>query len=299
MEPAFLRKTYTEPFVLDRSKLSRILTVIEQEVSEASAEFEPKFEILFKNNKQVMLHSIQEVLSLDNSLRNPIRGLEVEARFPPRTDDSPIPTAVRLDFGSDRYGNINIFVTSPDTKRARELFAELEEQIDRIIVTNWIARYFKSATWWLFLLAFALALGASVVRITETKSQTQLSATDSAEVQRLLSSARTDSEKVDALVQAKLREINALRTLPVGHLNWSAILSIRGAFIALPVVVLIATLVYLIAACYPWVVFAWGDWEQHYNSLLSRRKMLGGVIVAALLIGIIANLFVASIPPLR
>jgi hypothetical protein len=96
-----------------------------------------------------------------------------------------------------------------------------------------------------------------------------------------------------------LREIEALRTLPVERLNWPAILSLRGAFIALPVVVLIATLVYLIAACYPWVVFAWGDWEQHYNSLLSRRKMLGGIIIAALFIGIMANLFVASIPPLR
>jgi hypothetical protein len=83
------------------------------------------------------------------------------------------------------------------------------------------------------------------------------------------------------------------------HFDWSRLFSLRGVFIALPALVLMITLWHMIAACYPWAVFAWGDYGEHYNSLLARRKMLGGVVVAALFIGIVANLFVASIPAVR
>jgi len=55
----------------------------------------------------------------------------------------------------------------------------------------------------------------------------------------------------------------------------------------------------MIAACYPWAVFVWGDIEQHYTALLARRKSLWTVIVSALIIGVLTNLFVASIPALR
>jgi hypothetical protein len=118
-------------------------------------------------------------------------------------------------------------------------------------------------------------------------------------VQRLLSSARTDSDRIDALVQVKLIELKASQASPITHLNWHTVLSLRSGFIALPVIVFVVTLTYLVTACYPWVVFAWGDWEQHYNSLLARRRMLGVVVLAALFFGILANLFVASLPPLR
>jgi hypothetical protein len=299
-ELTVLEKTYSAPFVLDRSKLSRMLTIVEQEVRETSTQFQPQFEVLFKNNKRVVLRSFQDVLSLDNSMKNPIRELDIESVFPSHTESSPIPTRVHLYFDSGRYDNITIAVTSPDTRHATELFAELEEQIDRTIDTNWILRYIKT-TPALLLAGFAVVFCLLIIAVAlvDAEPRIQLSAADSAELQRLLSLARTDSEKIDALVQAKLRELKAFQMSPLDRINWPAMLSLRGAFIALPVIVLIATLAYLIAARYPWVVFAWGDWEQHYNSLLSRRKMLGGVIVAALFIGIMANLFVASIPPLR
>ena len=299
-EPTMLRKAYSAAYVLDRGKLSRMLTIVEQEVRETATQFQPQFEVVFKNNKRVVLHSIQEVFSLDNSIVNPIRELEVEADVPSRSDRSAIPTMVRLRFDSDNYGNITIIVTDHDTKHATELFAELEEQIDRTIVTNWIAKYLKSK-WSLLLMAFPLLICflIAAIALDNTSSKSRLSAADSVELQRLLSSARTDSEKIDALVQTNLRDLKGLHTSPVDQINWQGIFSLRGAFIALPVIILVATLAYLIAACYPRVVFAWGDWEQHYNSLLSRRKTPGGVIVAALFIGILANLFVASIPPLR
>jgi hypothetical protein len=144
-DPTSLRKNYSEPFVLDRGKLSRMLTIIEQEALESSTQFQPEFEVEFKNNKRAVLHSIQEVLSLDNSVRNPVRAIDVKAEIPGLGDDAArIGTLVRLHFDSDTRANIILSVIAPHTKLATELFAELEEQVDRTIVTNWIPRFLKS-----------------------------------------------------------------------------------------------------------------------------------------------------------
>jgi hypothetical protein len=234
-------------------------------------------------------------------VKNPVRELEVHtiAVEPSQAARPRIRAAVHLRFDSDRDSNISINVTSPDAKLATELFAELEEQIDRTIVTNWIVQYIKSLRLpavAAFVSGLLTAFGLFLARKSERRG---LSDRDSAELQRLVTQARTDADKIDALVQAKLRELRAAEPLPSMHFDWSWMLSLRGLFIALPVIILIVTLSYLIAACYPWAAFAWGDAEEHYNSLIARRRMLGVVVLASLFIGIMANLFVASVPPLR
>jgi hypothetical protein len=40
-EPTILRKSYSRPYVLDRGKLSRILTIGEQRLTEAAGSFSP------------------------------------------------------------------------------------------------------------------------------------------------------------------------------------------------------------------------------------------------------------------
>src|SRR6266487_267624 len=67
---------------------------------------------------------------------------------------------VRFRFGPDEYFNIGLNVFSQDIRFANELFAELDEQIDRAIVRSWIPRVgrlgsFALAAASLALLAFA------------------------------------------------------------------------------------------------------------------------------------------------
>jgi hypothetical protein len=68
---------------------------------------------------------------------------------------------------------------------------------------------------------------------------------------------------------------------------------------ALPFIVIVGALVYLALVCYPWAVFAWGDWDQEHAEIVGRRRMIWTVVVVALLLGITTNLFVLSLPPLR
>lgn len=63
-EPTVLRKTYSDPYVLDRGKLSRMLTIIEQRAPEADLIFAPGYEVRLKSQKELLLHSAQDLLGL-------------------------------------------------------------------------------------------------------------------------------------------------------------------------------------------------------------------------------------------
>jgi hypothetical protein len=293
--------------VLDRGKLSRILTIVEQRITEASLQFVPGFEVELKNEKKLVLRSAQEVFALDNSVKNPIRkliirvpmGADKDGNSDDEGESGIADTRVKLRFDSDKTSNIMLNVASPDSKFATELSAELEEHIDRTLVTNWIIRFFKSENFLFFFAAIVVTGLMAMVLQNVLPFESTLSSADSVQIQHLLSEAKTDTEKIDALVQTKLRELKGSAPSASARFNWTSILSLHGLFIALPILILVVTVSYMIVACYPWAVFAWGDYEQHYTSLVARRKTIGIVVVAALVIGIVANLFVANIPPLK
>ena len=65
--------------------------------------------------------------------------------------------------------------------------------------------------------------------------------------------------------------------------------------VGVPLIVVIIAIVVVMRGFYPKRVFLWGDWEEHYNGIVSRRKFLWQGVVVALLIGIIGNLVVLGI----
>lgn len=73
-----LRKTYATAFVLDRGKLSRIMNILEQRMSEIGVSSVPVLALKLQNSKELSLHSVQEVLALDNAVKNPIVQLEIK-----------------------------------------------------------------------------------------------------------------------------------------------------------------------------------------------------------------------------
>jgi hypothetical protein len=71
-------------------------------------------------------------------------------------------------------------------------------------------------------------------------------------------------------------------------------ITLPNFFLALPVIVVVGCLIYLARTCYPRAVFAWGDWEEHYKNILSKRRTVWGLIIVALVIGVVSSLFVSS-----
>jgi predicted phosphatase len=110
----------------------------------------------------------------------------------------------------------------------------------------------------------------------------------------------SDQEKLQLIFDKTVNDIaSEAREQARESINVAALLSWRALFIALPVLVVIGALMYLAFVCYPRAVFAWGDMEQAYTEIVARRKTILTVVVVAVLVGIITNLFVLSLPPLR
>lgn len=73
--------------------------------------------------------------------------------------------------------------------------------------------------------------------------------------------------------------------------------NLKSALLLVPALLTILSLAYLIKYCYPGSVFLWGDFIEHYNAIIERRKFVWNAIVISLLVGILGNLFVFGLSP--
>ena len=121
---------YSSPFVLDGAKLTRILTVIEERFGEA--DFEQRFDVTLKNGKQVKVAALDALLKLDNTIKNPVTSLDIAAQ------SNDLHTSITFD-DSERK-NILVGVWGSNPKIVGELFAELEEQVERTMVGGWFSK---------------------------------------------------------------------------------------------------------------------------------------------------------------
>jgi|GEM_PF-3666128 len=288
-----VRKSYSKAFVLDRSKLQRILTIIEKRVPELGGEFDPEFLVRLKNGRELILRSGQQLLALDNPVKNPIVSIDMSV---PR--DSP-PVRILLRYGSTRTFNISLDVSSPDPKWSNQVFAELEEQIERTLLPSTARLLIRTPQLLLFCIPLTI-LALTIFTNTAEPDASSSSRSPGRVLLRRANSAQTDHDRLQIVfekVRADLaRENQEPAPEPATVVDWDRLLSWKTLFVALPVATLLGVLIYLAAVCYPWAVFAWGDVEQHYASVVAKRKSLWTLVVISLLIGIMSNLFVSSLP---
>lgn len=296
-----LRKSYSSAFVLDRPKFSRIVAIMEerlQDVPPHPTEPPIRYDLIFTNGKTSTLFSSNDVLSLDNSVKNPIRELLCYSYTPDEANN----TRLSMRFQSDPEENLGIVVSFANTKWANQAFAELEEQLERTMESRWLlgANKFKKEyvvpVASLVLMLILLLLMIAAARLPDTRFPSQA---DRAELLPLLTDATTDSAKLAALVAVRKRMLRDTTATGARPTVFRSLATWRSFFVALPLIILLATIYYISSRCYPWAAFVWGDYEQHHAKLLTRRKNLWSVVVVALLVGILTNLFAASLPALR
>jgi hypothetical protein len=284
------RKSYNSAFLLDRSKLTRMLTVIEKHLSEDKLAFEPKMEVVLKNGKTALLASIEELFLMDNAIKNSIRSLSVDVEVEN--------FHAFISFDSDKFSNIRFSVSGSNQKMVAEIFAEIEEQVERTLLRNWVYRYLKAEWAPLIPVAFILlAIPFLVSFMMANSSQAlQLSRSDYAFLASKAMKTTSDHDKIDYLFELSRRGLKHTRSQAFQGLELA---SWRTVFLLLPAVVIGLIISYTVVACYPWSNFAWGDYEDHYAELVGRRRTLWIAIAISLLIGIVANLFSLSLPSIR
>jgi hypothetical protein len=311
-DPNTVKNYFTSEFVLDKPKLTRMLNILEDRFKEAELAFTPLFEVTHANGKELKLTSLEDLFALDNPVNNPITELKISAIAIqlPTTDDivnylkeeESRLMQIYIRYDSDQVRNIHLSVKAQKSpKLSNQIFAELEEQIERSFARNWVYKYLKGPTGSLLssilgILFMMFVLIFSIYLIADKPNPSFKS--DSAEVQRLLEqskNAKTTEDKVNFIfdIQTKqLEELNKPQSEPM-HLSW--ILNLRNFAIILPLLIIIGCFAYLLKNCYPRAVFLWGDYETHYNDLMSKKKGVWTVVVLSLLFEVVGNLFVYGV----
>jgi len=170
-------KAYKSPFVVETSKINRLMSVVRENFTRLKVPSEEHFEVVFAGGRHFATNSLEEVFQLDNSKGTRISEFSIRcfvdakdrqgtANFFAEFDSAP-PTGVRLSVGSN------------DAKWAADLFSSAEEQIERTFQTSMVLRL-KSSPFVAFapilvalvLLSAGLALTLGQVAIGEDLERT-------------------------------------------------------------------------------------------------------------------------------
>jgi hypothetical protein len=136
-----VNKRYSSAFVVDRSKMTRLMGVIKNSITHEATSYEEFFEVRLRGAKTITIDSLQHVLDLDNSERSRIERLSITCRTRQVSNDEPR-HSVEVDFDGLRPVDITITVMSDDPKLAADIMSVAEEQVERMLE--------RSLMYWLY-----------------------------------------------------------------------------------------------------------------------------------------------------
>jgi hypothetical protein len=290
-----IHKEYTRPFLLEPTKLTRILDVIHERLNDHyHVVLFDHFEVFLSENRTEEMSSLDDVFALENSRKRRIKRLLISC-----SDRRGPDSEVHVDFGgpvSDAqgkkvFGGITTTVISENSGWASTMLSEVEEQLERTWVrrTPSLVALIALAT---FLLIFFLS---QFVRFEQRDvSDTMwLRESDLNRIEQIISQGRPiNDEEMREVTTMQLKNILAAKRpkpLPSGGRNRKLIV------LGIPVVIVIGCVMTLLLTCYPAIVFLWGDETQRYANIMQRRKMLWSIIVGVLVIGTLSSLFFEGI----
>ena len=301
-----ITKSYESVFILDASKLSRLLNILEERFCALKMAPILSFELTTKKGKSFHATDVKNVLEHDNPINNPIIDLMIE--YYDTKDDPHYLCKISYD---KQDSKMQIRIQSDNMKWGNDLFAEIEEQIERSFIKSWVyslkSDEYRGITFSIIsvlmgvlastFLAFSLIHGDTNIKV---KTEDRLTASDIEHLKNISKKSNSIEDKIDFLYDLNKRKLentslnedkkeneltSTLRKIK-DYSDWRIIL------LMIPIIIIILCMIYLFKYCYPGSLFLWGDYIEYYQTLLERRKFLWNTVILALLIGIIGNLFV-------
>jgi len=291
---ALVEKAYDTAFVLDSSKLSRIVAIAEERLTEAKITVAGKFEVLMASGRRALLDHQEDLYRLDNTVNDRVTNLLFHAG----SQEPPSSSFIEVEFGPSYRGDISLAVASADPGWALRVFAELDEQVERTRAPSWVHSLRSYIPFIAIGTLLTLIILAAVFypRRFFTTDRPSWSPAPS-EIRELLARAdhaTSDSSRLALLLEIRRREL-AAQIVPATD-RYPKISSLpRELFQVLPLLIIIGATGYMVIYCYPRRVFAWGDIAENYANLVARRYWLWSAVIIALILGIVGNLFVSSL----
>lgn len=294
-----IEKEYGERFVLEPTKLSRIVDKIHERFADHPKNtWHDTFEVFLSGNRHEEMSALDDVLALDNSRKRKIERLvvrcsaatlaatkpehEVEVDFACPKPNPTAPTSTRKVTA--------ITVRSDSPAWASQTLSEVEEQIERTWphdtghTTSLIMLMVVLVVALVFLVTYSLFRAPYNGPRNETW---WLSSSDAERIQGML-------KDHPVLTDEQLREISTMQmrnllglARPQNVVDANDVR--RLLFLGVPVCVVIGCIVVLLATCYPAAVFLWGDEVHRYTGILQRRKTVWNVVIGVAVVGVLAN----------
>lgn len=300
-----INKSYESIFILDSSKLLRIMTIIEERFKSIEIVSIASFEIITKKGKTFYASDIKGILEHDNPIQNPILNLKIYFQ-----DVKEQPNKLcRLVYDKE-YSKINIHIESDNMKWGEDLFAELEEQIERSFINNMIYKVKNNRKDVLFFVIFiSIVYFSGTYSLYEWATEENikldnfLTSSDINRLQIMADNSKNIDDKVEFLYNynsAQLKNISVKKSVTDNNIIkkiilFSKYLDWKFFVILLPFIIVVFCVIYLFGNCYPGSIFLWGDFIEYHKHILEKRKTLWNTVIFALGIGIVGNLFVFGI----
>lgn len=295
----FLNKSFGATFILEKSKLLRLLNIIEEKYKSIGKKPKSIFAIILKNGKQMGVNDIEHVLGHDNAIKNPIDFLGIN--YECHNEDDVIDCDITYSISKSE---IKVTVKSYNVRFANELFAEIEEQVERAIVKSWISNLKRTISSDprriapLIVSIIMMLILIPIIILVEPQQNIYrnnfLSNSDIQHILKLSEKVQTIDDKINLLYKYNMLQLDNIKnnTNLYSFKNIFLKFDLKLIFILLPFFIIIFSFVYLLIYCYPGSLFLWGDYEDYYNRILNKRKFVFNTILVALFIGIIGSLFV-------
>jgi hypothetical protein len=294
-----VEKTYQQPFLVEPTKLERLLELIHQRMADHQpSNPQDAFELFLTGNRREEMTRLSDVLATDNSNRHRVRRLIVSCTATSMAGPT-LAHQAHVDFGlpmrTPNGGNttaIAVRVQSESAGWANRTLAEIEEQIERTKVPH---RSSILGIVSLTVISSVLMVASLLPLSRENERNFWLNSADRARVEEML-------KKSPTLTNDDLREVwtaqlkNVVDSASPTHS--SQFPTVRTLILLTPLAGITFCGAVLLTTCYPTAVFLWGDEVQRNERITNRRRILWGIIIGVTVIGVCSRLLWERISPL-
>lgn len=291
-----IHKDYQRAFLLEKTKLDRILDVIHGLLGEhQNTTKHDDFEVFLSGQRREEMTSVDQVLNQDNSRKSKIERLMIMCSA--STEGAARPEhEIQIDFDGRTVGKTKIVVSvrSDDAGWSDRALSEVEEQVERTSLQD-VPHRIALAVLVISVAVFLVLLVLSSFHIRAGYGQADLMwlrRGDVDRVEQILKQSRTITDE-------EIREISTMQLRNVLDMDANSQPSgwtiRRKGFIGVPLLIVFACAGYLVVKCYPRAVFLWGDEVERYNKMLQTRRIVWNVIIGVAVVGVLSNFLYAGL----
>ncbi len=298
-----IRKEYKRPFILEDTKLTRLLEVMHGCLASPDHVAKDHFEVFAGKDRVEEANTLDEVLGTANSRENPVYRLVLTCSAP-----APSPGhgdhEIQIDFdGAANPQQITVKIRSDAPGWTSRTISAVEEQIDRTRFDDLGHRRVLGLIVLLVMFVGAL-LAAGHIHLSEAPPGSRTMWLGEADLRPLAKTLETNKTLTEEQVREsrtmQLRNVASTFGEPESDQTPSSPANNRSALEAallvfVPLVLVFVMAFYLLARCYPRALFLWGDAIGRYDNLKQTRSMLWSALISITFVSVIVSAFRAGL----